>query len=331
MSRLPMDPLLSGFASAEDAQHLVLPFAASQSDHWWPITEQLPPQSTANLRSLVKGMRVLGQDGGEAKSLTPPHERILAKALGWARADGLVPWAAWLQSQTSAEPPQGAWGLVNLCHWAMGREHATLSDPALLKLDEADSRQLMEAMRPYFEEDGLRLHYLSPLRWLAQGDALAQPTASLDRVLGRNVDPWLPSAREARTLRRLQNEMQMLLYTHPLNEARQQRRELSVNSLWFSGTGALQAHTQPPRMHLARPLAQAALAEDWPAYAQAWAELDDTAIRALLRRQQAGEAVRLSLCGESASLTLETAPAGLLARLTQLTRRPAFPSLLQGL
>lgn len=325
------DPLLSGFAPAEDAQHLVLPFAASQSELWWPTVQQLPPQSTLHLRTLLQGMRVLSQDIGNARSLTPPHERVLAQSLGWGAADGLLPWAAWLQLQASGEPTQGAWGLVSLCHWAMGREHATLSDPASLQLDEADSRLLMEAMRPYFEEDGLRLHYLSPLRWLAEGEALAHPTASLDRVLGRNVDPWLPSASEARTLRRLQNEMQMLLYTHPLNEARQQRRLLPVNSIWFSGTGRLEGQTPPGRVHLARSLAQAALAEDWPAYAQAWAELDGTAIRALLARQKAGQTVRLSLCGESASLSLETAPKGLLARWKQLTSRPAFPGLLQGL
>jgi hypothetical protein len=73
------------------------------------------------------------------------------------------------------------------------------------------------------------------------------------------------------------------------------------------------------------------LAEDWPAYAQAWAELDATAILALLKRQQAGQTVRLSLCGERASLTLQTAPKGLLAQFKQLTRRPAWPGLLQGL
>lgn len=195
----------------------------------------------------------------------------------------------------------------------------------------------MAAMRPFFEEDGIELHYLEPLRWLAQGQALAQPTASLDRVLGRNVDAWLPATPELRTLRRLQNEMQMLLYTHAVNEERQQRRLLPVNSVWFSGSGELQANTpETPAtpaapLHVARALVPAALAEDWPAYAQAWAQLDATAILALLERQQAGQSVRLSLCGERASLTLQTAPRGLLAQIKQLTRRPAWPGLLQGL
>jgi hypothetical protein len=34
----------------------------------------------------------------------------------------------------------------------------------------------------------------------------------------------------------LQNEMQMLLYTHALNDERAARRQLPVNSFWLSGT-----------------------------------------------------------------------------------------------
>jgi hypothetical protein len=63
------------------------------------------------------------------------------------------------------------------------------------------------------------------------------PTASLDRVISRDVDPWLPSGASARLLRRLQNEMQMLFYTHDCNES----RNPAINSFWISGTGDLAA------------------------------------------------------------------------------------------
>ncbi len=314
-------------------RHLVLPFAACDTEAWWPTVQALPAQALPQLRALLQGMQPVAEVHGDARSLTPPHERLLAEALGWhGCADGLLPWAAEAARQ-AGHAGKGPWGWVTLCHWAMGREHATLSDPQALALDEAESRQLMAAMQPFFEEDGIRLHYLQPLRWLAEGEPLAQATASLDRVLGRNVDPWLPSARDARVLRRLQNEMQMLLYTHPVNEARQQQRQLTVNSLWFSGTGALpSAHgtAGPADLLLARSLAGAALADDWKAYAQAWQTIDGTLLKDLLLQQQAGQTVRLSLCGERGSLTLETAPGGLLARLKGLIGKPAWPGVLQG-
>ena len=53
--------------------------------------------------------------------------------------------------------------------------------------------------------------------------------------------------RKARTLRRLQQEMQMLLYTHAVNEERARGGLLPVNSFWASGTGALPAEHAAPR------------------------------------------------------------------------------------
>ncbi|MBW8723153.1 MAG: hypothetical protein JF626_15250, partial [Polaromonas sp.] len=67
-----------------------------------------------------------------------------------------------------------------------------------------------------------------------------------------------------------------------------------------------------------RSLAQAVFADDWDAYAKAWAALDASEIAALLARQQAGEAVRLTLCGERGANTFETAPQGFFAKVSSL-------------
>ena len=205
-----------------------------------------------------------------------------------------------------------------------------MSDPSLLPISASESLALMQDMAPYFAADGLELHHLRPGQWLVQGQPMDLPTASLERVIGRDVDPWLAGGPAARLLRRLQNEMQMLLYTHPINEARAGRRELAINSLWFSGTGRLPAATRPPQaVHLSRLLAPAAMAGDWSAYAQAWFELDAQVLRPLLARQQAGEAVQLSLCGERGCLTLQTAGASLMGRLAGLFRPSPWPRLLK--
>ena len=65
------------------------------------------------------------------------------------------------------------------------------------------------------------LHYDQPTRWLASGPLFADlATASLERVLLRDVRAWMPDVKQARTLHRLHSEMQMLLYTHAFNEER---------------------------------------------------------------------------------------------------------------
>ena len=312
-------------ASPSPTQHLIIAFAVCISADWLAAMKALPPRTTRNTQTLLRGMTRVRLDMQEASSLSPPHERALALAHGLPppqAADGMMAWAA-LDAQARLGADRGkAWAWITPCHWSMGREHATLTDPAALALDEDASRTLMAAMQPYFATDGITLHYAAPDRWLAEGEMFrALPTASLDRVLGRNVDPWLPDARSARTVRRLQNEMQMLLYTHPLNDERAARRQLPVNSFWISGTGALPASAAPApqgQARVTRALAQAVFNDDWAAYAQAWAALDAGDVARLLTRQNAGETVQLTICGERGFETWASSRQGLLAKTAGL-------------
>ncbi len=292
-------------------------------------------------------MQLVETDSGDALSMSPPHERALARVHGLdgdGHRDGLIPWAAWEHEQrTQHEPGEEtrarSWAYVSPCHWLMGREHATLTDPSALGLSDADAGALMAAMQVYFEADGIRLHHVAPQRWLAEGDVFKDiPTASLDRVLGRNVDPWLPAGSTGQTLRRLQNEMQMLLYTHPINDARSAQRQLPVNSIWFSGTGDLPERGRrpaapPERQQLSAPrtLADAVLRDDWEAYAVAWGSLDALEAKDWLTRQSAGEVVRLTLCGERSALTFESAPRSLRGRFNQLLKPKPLLGLLETL
>ena len=288
--------------------HLIVPFAACSGEEW---LQAVSPLKLTNLDQLLRGMKLLDTDAGQADSLSPPHERVLAKTLTLAtNADGLIPWAA---LEAKAKPNQG-WAVITPCHWAMGREHATLTDPATLDLTEDESRTLLVAMQPYFATEGITLHLAASTRWLAEGDVFnSLPTASLDRVLGRNVDKWLPPSRQ---IKLLQNEMQMLLYTHAVNDERALKGQRSINSFWVSGSGALaDTTTDAPQVNVTRALASSAFANDWAAYSQAWAQLDATDIAQLLAQQNSGKPVRISLCGESSSVTFESVPRTLFTRL----------------
>lgn len=314
-------------------QHLVLPFAACLTEGWDAAIRAMPPAAFSNFARLLQGMKPMSTDCGDALSLSPPHERVAAQALGLATADGLIPWAALERLQTGGGGAHQAWAAITPCHWAMGREHATLTDPAFLGLQEDESRELLAAMQPYFATHGITLHYAAPTHWLAEGEVLRTlPTASLDRVLGRNVDPWLPAGVAGRATRLLQNEMQMLLYTHPINDGRSSRGLPTVNSVWISASGALPEGFAPPPVASAltvpRTLVQPAMAGDWAAYAQAWAALNASEGARLLALQQRGETVRLSLCGESTALSYESAPTGLLTRLSNLFGQRPFTDVL---
>jgi hypothetical protein len=303
--------------------HGVLPFAACTSGDWLPAVRAMPQESLGNFNKLLQGMKPAHTDSGDAHSL------------GLQAPDGLIPWAACQHLQAGGAPGVRAWAHITPCHWAMGREHATMTDPAALGLQEGESRTLLAAMQPYFDTHGITLHYAEPTRWLAEGEVFRDlPSASLDRVLGRNVDPWLPGGVSGRAMRLLQYEMQMLLYTHPVNDERSTRRQLSVNSFWISGSGALPDNFKAPvasNISTPRGLAQAAFSDDWPAYAQAWAALDASEGARLLALQQSGETVRLSLCGEQSAMSLETASTGVFAKLANIFGPKPLPGLLETL
>ena len=174
-----------------------------------------------------------------------------------------------------------------------------MHDPATLQLDAEASEVLRTAMQPYFAEDGITLHPSEPGTWLACGSVLHQlPTAALARVSGDVVDRWLPRQAEARVLRRLQNEMQMLLYTHPVNAARSARGLPEVNSFWISGTGTLGGGAIQNDVIRLDTLHQANLNDDASAWTRAWESLDRDVIGPLRDAAERGAPVALTLCGQ---------------------------------
>ena len=194
------------------------------------LSLQLP-----HLEQVLRAMTLVETLKGTAQDLSPPHELWLARALGLTPSDGRIPWAALgrVRSGQPADNTPHAW--LTLAHWEIGIGHILMRNPQALQLHEAESRRLMQAMAPYFAQDGLALEYQEPGRWLVSGEALADlACASLDRVIDVDISPWMPATP---ALRRLQNEMQMLLYTHAVNDERAARGQQPVNSFWIHGSG----------------------------------------------------------------------------------------------
>lgn len=283
--------------------HVLIPFAVCRD----PAAQQvLSGLRLPHLAQLLDRLSPLSLDTADEDSPTLPHERVLARALGFPGGPQ-IPLAAWQASvSTHAQSNTQAWAYITPCHWNLGQAQITLDPPQVLALTEAESHALLAAMRPYFEEDGITLLYDNPARWLAHGEVFhTLVSASPERVVGQgDIKPWMPTAP---TLRRLQNEMQMLLYNHPVNEARAERGAYPVNSFWVSGSGALTttiSATAMPQMPLQ--LMHAALQQDWLTWGQAWEQLDATVCADLLRALETNgppERATLTLCGERSAQT----------------------------
>jgi hypothetical protein len=310
--------------------HLVIDHAAPTGPQCQSAmaTLQLPA-----LAALLKRMAAAQQRSGRPQDLTPLSEHLLAQALGIDGADGLIPWAAADAHRLGLQQASGTagWARITPCHWKVNADHVEMLDPAELALTDAETSTLMEAMRGYFAEDGITLHPFSAGTWLAHGavfEGLA--TASLERARGARIDTWMPRQPQAKTLRRLQNEMQMLLYTHPINDARAAQRQTTVNSFWVSGTGALPANysgaadSEVPSVDVS--LRAAALRDDAAAWVNAWSALDRTTLASA-----DANTLTLTLCGEHQAITFAPPKGSLLARLRQRFHAPTPVQLLSTL
>ncbi|HRP27983.1 MAG TPA: hypothetical protein PLG77_06090 [Burkholderiaceae bacterium] len=310
--------------------HVMVPFASTLSE---ACVHALRDLQLPNLSRLLARLAPTVREGGDEYALSMPHERAFASALGWQGADGCLPWAARL-AQTDGIDTGGelAWGLLTPVHWHLAADHVALVDPAELALADAESRALLEAVQPLFESEGWRIEYGAPLRWYAAHASLRDlPCAAIERVIGRNVDIWMPADPRVALVRRLQSEVQMLLYTDATNEAREARGALAVNSFWLSGCGVRQTPSAAPDLHVDDALRASALAEDWADWADAWRALDAGPIAELLRAAGRGEPVALTLCGERHAQRFEASRQSFWQRAGAALRSPAVAPVLEAL
>lgn len=205
---LPLSNISAGTGSA----HWVIAYASS---HVAPLQQALGTLYLPHLEKILQGMTCVAKSDTDVEATAPllPHEN--APTL-WDQ------YPAW-----------GEEALITPCHWQVGMNEVLLLNPAEMQLTAEESQQLLAAVKPYFEEDGLHLSYENPLIWRAKGPLLKDmPFAALEKVAGQPIKDWLPQGPHARKLQRLQSEMQMLLYQHPVNDQRSQQGRWAVNSFW---------------------------------------------------------------------------------------------------
>ncbi len=322
-------------AEPTPSRHLLIPFAGRSSP---ACLAALSGLRLPNLDALLARLSLAYDDTQAATTLSPRHERALARSLGIEAHDGLIPWAA-SEAQKNGLTRAGAaepWGLLTLCHWEVAIDEVLLEDPAGIEIDEGESQALLEAARPLFQSEGIALRGSAvPGRWLARSELFrALPTASLDRVAGQAISEWAPLSDALRPVRKLQNEMQMLLYTQRVNDERALRGARSINAFWLSGTGALPKSalvTELPAPTVIDTLRAPALADDAAGWAASWQALDAGPIAALRAEDARGAAVALTLCGDRAARRFVPQRRGAGTFLRGLLRRPQAAVVLQDL
>ena len=152
-------------------------------------------------------------------------EGWLAEAFG---LEGALPAGA----LTASQPGDALWARADPVHLRLMRDRLILVPAPALAIAAEEAAALCDALGRHF--GGLGFEAAEPSRWCVR---LAEPLADLPAdspidSAGSEVGLTMPAAAQ-----RLVNEAQMLLHSHPVNEAREARGEPAVNSLWLWGAG----------------------------------------------------------------------------------------------
>jgi hypothetical protein len=240
--------------------HLLLPFALpAAADASTALHDIQSPALDRLIARATLVERVVGEDFQR----TLPHERWVARQFGalpsGAAAADEAPLAPYMLRADGGEPGDATWACVQPVHVRIAHDHLVLIDPASLDLSDDEAHALLAVARPLIEELGVRIEAPQPARWYLSGDGFGTLAgASPLRASGRNIEIWLPheahSGERSRAWMKLQNEVQMAWFEHPVNEAREARGLPTVNSIWFHAQGA----AQPVRSPFARVFSEAA-------------------------------------------------------------------------
>jgi hypothetical protein len=174
--------------------------------------------------------------------------------LGWGKDLGAATVSA---NQSNALPPpnlpaggeaesargvftQRSAALASPLHAALGLSDLTPLDPSKLQLTNDESRALCESADVLMREEGVRIEFLEATQWRVTANReIDVLTERPDWIIGEPLRPNLPRGRDARLVERWMNELQMLFFSHPVNEARAARGLPVVNMIWLWGFSPL--------------------------------------------------------------------------------------------
>lgn len=289
--------------------------------------------------------------GSIARQPAAPIEHWLCRTFGLAAEE--PPCAALRLSGDGLDPGKHAWICVDPVHLRFARGTLIIGGTGELELTREEADLLVASLNEHLAGLG-EFHAPQPGRWyLRLGRAPLIATHPLSAVVGRPMESFLPQGVEAAEWRRIINEAQTLLHSHPLNVAREDAGRSTANSLWPWGAGALPAaaaapagpvyadepltrglarlagvpcHALPPGFQatdgfvLLDSPADPAHALDLPAWRSAVAELEQAWFQPLLAALKSGrlQQVRLTALGDEgiADVTVQA------ARLWKFWRRP---------
>lgn len=124
--------------------------------------------------------------------------------------------------------------VVEPTHLRADRDRLLIAESELLQLSDSEAQEIISSLNEHFAgEIEVRL-YRDDL-WILGcnfqlDDMQSYPIVD---IVGENIDEFMPTGSARIKLHGLLNEIQMLLFMHPINQQRNEENLLAINSLWL--------------------------------------------------------------------------------------------------
>jgi hypothetical protein len=125
-------------------------------------------------------------------------------------------------------------------HLVLQRDSFSLAEPAPLTLESDEIVTLTAAFNQHFEADKIQFFWHEDTWFLCLVTHPNIHTSAPEDALNKDISAFMPSGEGATKWASFINEVQMLLFEHPVNTTREAKRMLAINSIWCYGGGQIE-------------------------------------------------------------------------------------------
>jgi hypothetical protein len=142
---------------------------------------------------------------------------------------------AWQQAGNQVE--NVFWLYAVPVHLVLQRDSFSLAAPVPLPLEIDEIDALTAALNKHFRADDLMFFWHENTWFLRLENNPNIQTTAPETALNKNISAFTPTGEGAIKWASFSNEIQMLLFEHPVNIAREAKRLPVINSIWCHGLG----------------------------------------------------------------------------------------------
>ena len=150
-----------------------------------------------------------------------------------------IPNAAMAWQQAGNEAASAYWLYAAPVHLVLQRDTFSLAAPVPLGLDVDEIDALTAALNKHFASDDLAFFWHENIWFLSLQVNPQINTTAPQAAINKDISAYLPTGEGATKWASFQNEVQMLLFEHPVNLAREAKRLPAINSVWCYGGGQI--------------------------------------------------------------------------------------------